>query len=178
MRTFQRISRLIRPAVALPVLAGLALAGLLVLALGCGEERQPPASTASAMSPRLPDVPVPAGFKFKPDKSGDRISGGLRVVEHLYEGDEPLRRVSEFYRTMMPPIGWTQKEETLNAGRQRFQFEKGNEVCYVSVYDDWGTKVLIQVFPKGTRPFEPAPAGGGPAAVPAPPAAPAPGATR
>lgn len=165
MRTFQRISRLIRPAIGFPLLAALALAGMLVLALGCGQDREPTASTASSGMPRLADVPVPADFKFKADRSGEKIRGGFRVVEHLYEGGEPVRRVAEFYRQMMPPLGWVLKEQTFNAGTQRFAFEKGNDNCFVSIYDDWGTKLLIQVYPKGARalPEPPAtPGAGGP----------------
>jgi len=156
MRTFQRISRLIRPAIGLPVLAALAILGLMVLALGCGEKREVAATSAPAVNPRLQDVPVPAGFKFKADLSRDRAVAGFRFVEHLYEGNAPIRHVSDFYRSYMPRMGWTPVEERFVAGKQRLRYEKGNDTCHVSVYDDWGTKVLIQVLPRGARPTEPA----------------------
>jgi len=145
MRTFQRFSRFIRPTVATAVLAVLAIGGLMVLALGCGPGKELPAAAAPAVNPRLPDVPVPFGFKFIEDKSKDRMAGGTREVEHRYEGDAPVRQVSEFYRLHMQSFGWTLKEETFAGGRQRFTFQKGAETCYISIWDDWGTKVLINV---------------------------------
>ena len=152
MRTFQRISRLIRPAIGLPVLAALAILGLMVMAMGCGEKREVAATTAPAVNPRLKDVPVPAGFKFKTDQSSDRAVGGFRFVRHLYEGGATVRQVSEFYRRNMPVLGWRSLEASLVSGRQRLLFDKGNDTCHISVWDDWGTKVLIQVLPRSTRP--------------------------
>ncbi|HUU93888.1 MAG TPA: hypothetical protein VM238_22065 [Phycisphaerae bacterium] len=163
MRTFQRISRLIRPAIGLPVLAALAIVGLLVMALGCGEKREAAATTAPAVNPRLQDVPVPAGFKFNTDQSSDRAVGGFRFVRHLYEGGATVRQVSEFYRRNMPPLGWQMLEENFVSGRRRLLYDKGNDTCHISVWDDWGTKVLIQVLPRGarhTRPAAPAPSAG------------------
>ena len=156
MRTFQRVSRYLRPAVGLPILAGLALAGLLVLVLGCGPQKEPAAASAPSLNPRLADVPVPAGFKFKANQSSDRTTGEIRIVRHQYEGDATLRQVAEFYKREMPGLGWTLKEENLTGGRQRLLFEKSNETCHISVWDDWGTKLFIQVYPKGARTAEPA----------------------
>ena len=153
MRTFQRISRLIRPSIGLPVLAALAVVGMLVLALGCGPDRgEGAATTAPAVSPRLADIPVPAGFKFNANESSDRVASGFRFVRHLYEGGANVRQVSEFYRRGMPQLGWIKVEESLVGGRQRLMFEKNTETCHISIWDDWGTKVLIQVMPLGGRP--------------------------
>lgn len=154
MRTFQRVSRLIRPAVGLPVLSALAILGLLVMALGCGENRELAATSAPSVNPRLPDVPVPAGFKFKPDESNDRVADGFRFVLHYYEGDAPVRHVSDFYRRSMPVLGWKLVEEKFVNGRQRFMFTKGNDACHISIRDDWGTKVMINVLPTGGRATE------------------------
>ncbi|MBM4019520.1 MAG: hypothetical protein FJ288_14580 [Planctomycetes bacterium] len=156
MQAFQRIARIIRPAIALPVLAALGLAGLMVLSLGCGPNKDMAAATAPAINPRLPDVPVPFGFKFNTGDSYDRVSGEYRSVKHLYEGSAPLRQVTEFYRQQMPAFGWTLREENFGNGTQRFVFSKGADVCYVSIWDSWGMKVLIQVMPVGVRPTEPA----------------------
>jgi len=154
MRTFQRIARLIRPAIGLPVLSALALIGLLVVVLGCGQSREPAAASAPALAPRISDVPVPATFKFDVNESMDRQTGDLRFVRHLYRGMAPMRQVAEFYRREMAGAGWKKVEESFSRGRRRFQFEKADEACYISVWDDWGTKLLIQVFPKGGRPPE------------------------
>ncbi len=156
MRTFQRIARLIQPAIGLPVLAALALAGLVVLALGCsGEGERGAAASAPALAPRVADVPVPAGFKFNEQESLDRLANGLRFIRHLYEDGAKVRQVAEFYRRVMAPAGWTLVEESFVSGMQRFHFEKGRESCHISIWDDWGTKLLIQVFPAGGKPLEP-----------------------
>jgi hypothetical protein len=152
MRTFQRIARLIRPAIGLPILAGLAFLGLMVMALGCNEERGRAATAAPAVNPRLPDVPVPADFTFNADRSKERRARGFRFVEHHYKGDASVRQVTEFYRDIMPRVGWKRVEESLVSGRQRMLFEKGNDSCHVSIWDDWGTRLLIQVMPSGGRP--------------------------
>ena len=149
MRTFQRISRLIRPQIGLPVLAALAILGLVVMALGCGEKREAAATTAPAVNPRLADVPVPAGFKFEADRSRSRIVGQFRFIEHRYEGRATVRQVAEFYRRGMPVLGWRTLEENFVSGRQRLLFDKGNDTCHISIWDDWGTKVLIHVLPRG-----------------------------
>ncbi len=168
MRTFQRIARLIGPAVGLPLLAGLGLAGLVLMALGCGEEAARPAAAAPAVNPRLPDVPVPAGFKFQADQSTERRVRGFRFVRHYYKGKASVREVTQFYRDIMPRAGWRSVEESLVSGRRRLLFEKGNETCHISIWDDWGTRLLIQVLPSGGRPSA-NPAGAPPAgAVPMP----------
>jgi len=76
----------------------------------------------------------------------------------------PLRQVSEFYRHQMPVFGWTQKEENFSNGTQRFTFEKGGDTCYVSIWENWGTKVLIKVLPSAGKHVE---TGARPAARPA-----------
>ncbi|MGB2967745.1 MAG: hypothetical protein WBD18_01000, partial [Phycisphaerae bacterium] len=105
--------------------------------------------------PPVADLPVPAGFKFNEQDSLDRLASGLRFIRHLYEGSAKVRQVAEFYRRQMPTAGWTLVEESFSSGRQRFQFEKGRESCHISIWDDWGTKLLIQVFPAGGKPLEP-----------------------
>jgi len=154
MRTFQRISRFIRPAVGLPVLAGLALVGLVVLALGCGEERGAPAAAAPSVNPRLPDIPVPAGFEFQGDDSFDRTVAGRRQVLHRYKGGASVRQVAEFYRRTMATYGWTPAEERFVEGMQRLVYNKGNEACHVSIWDEWGIRIQIYVLPSGFRSAE------------------------
>ncbi len=148
MRTFQRIARLIRPAVALPTLAALALAGMVVLGLGCGgpERRENP-------PPHLMrDVPVPAGFQFVPKESTDRSTAGVRLISHLYKGQAPVRETADFYARAMPARGWTLRDRTFNRGKERLVFEKGRETAYVTLWDDWGAKLMVQVYPQGMGP--------------------------
>ena len=154
MRTFQRVARLIRPAFALPILAGLGLLGLLVLSHGCGPAKTFPMDT-TFVNPGLPDVPVPTGSKFNTNESYQRLAGGARSVRHYYEVDWSLRDVSAFYRKHVPEFGWAMKEDSLSDGTQRFMFSKGNDICYVSIWDSWGVKLLIQVMPMGVRSTEP-----------------------
>jgi hypothetical protein len=53
----------------------------------------------------------------------------------------------------MKLAGWMPLEETLVQGRRRFIFEKAGETCHVSIWEHWGTKLLVQVFPTGARPL-------------------------
>ena len=154
MRTFQRVARLIRPAIALPILAGLGLVGLLILSQGCGPTKTFPMDT-TFVNPALPDVPVPTGTKFNTNESYQHLTAGARSVRHYYDVDWPLREASAFYRKHMPEFGWAMKEDNLSNGTQRFVFSKGNDICYVSIWDSWGVKLLIQVMPMGLRPTEP-----------------------
>jgi hypothetical protein len=152
MRTFQRIGRWVRPWAVLPLLSALGLAGFVMLAHGCGPDNRMP---EVSVNPRLPDVPVPFGFKFEVDRSTDRVIGTARTAEHLYSGDTSVAQTTQFYRLHMSTYGWTLKDQSLSAGRQRFMYEKGPDTCYVSVWDDWGTKLLINVMQKGAGPVEP-----------------------
>jgi len=164
MRTFQRVARLIRPAIGLPVLAALAIFGIMWMALGCNEEKGRAAAAAPAVNPRLPDVPVPAGFTFQPKDSTERRARGFRFVRHYYKGGATIRQVAEFYRDVMPRVGWRTVEENLVSGKQRMVFEKGNDTCHISLWEDWGTRLLIQVLPSGGRPAADTP--GAPEPVP------------
>jgi len=162
MRTFQRVSRVLRPAVGLPVLAGLALVGLVVMSLGCdGNKREEP------IPPKFADIPIPAGFKIIADRSNDRVVGGDRRISHVYGGDAKRGPVVEYYRRQMPGLGWVLVQESLVSSRQRFMFNKGNETCHIMVYDDWGTKIQVEVWPAGVRTAEPQPATTGAAPGPA-----------
>jgi hypothetical protein len=69
--------------------------------------------------------------------------------------DWPLRDVSAFYRKHMPEFGWTMKEDNLSSGTQRFMFSKASDVCYISIWDNWGIKLLIQIMPMGVKSPEP-----------------------
>jgi hypothetical protein len=127
-----------------------------VVAMGCGGPH-----TTPGPDPRwiLQDIPAPAGFKYVVDQSNERkLADGRRVIRHMYEVKGGVQENADFYRNEMPHNGWVLAEETLQGGRQRFLFDKGNESCHISIYDDWGTKVLIQILPKGTRPTDVKPA--------------------
>jgi len=155
MRTFQRVARLIRPAIALPILAGLGLVGLLILSQGCGNPKTLPLNEVY-VNPSVPDLPIPTGTKFSTNGSYQYLTGGVRNVRHYYETEWSIREIAAFYRAHMPEYGWAMKEDNLSSGTQRFVFSKGGETCYVSIWDSWGVKLLLQVLPTGVRPSEPA----------------------
>jgi hypothetical protein len=143
-----------RPAIVLPVLAVLGLAGLMALSQGCGPQKTFPMDT-TFVNPGVPDVPVPTGTKFITNDSYQRLTEGYRSVRHFYEVDWPLRDVAAFYRKHMPEFGWTLKEDNLINGTQRFMFLKGSDICHISIWDSWGVKLLIQVMPMGVKAPEP-----------------------
>ena len=98
---------------------------------------------------------MPFGFHFDVNQSSRPRRRHDPAAEHLYSGDASLAQVAAFYRLHMGSYGWTLKEENLSGGRQRFTYEKGPDNCYISIWDDWGTKLLVKVMAKGTGPVEP-----------------------
>jgi hypothetical protein len=136
-------------------LVPVAVAAVAALAAGCdwGNKRDdnPPPVVS-----RIADVPVPYGFKLDAKASSDEAAGAVRRVSHLYKGglgSLNLAETTDWYRQSMPAHGWQPAREEFKNATQRFVYDKGDETCYVSIWDDWGTKVLIQVFPKGSQPL-------------------------
>ena len=132
-----------------------AVAVLAFLAAGCEwfgkRDDVPPPDTS-----RIADVPVPYKFKLDIKQSTDETAGNVRKVSHLYKGglgSLNVHETTDWYRQAMPTRGWQPVREGLQDATERLVYEKGDETCYVSIWDDWGTKVLIQILPKGTEPL-------------------------
>jgi hypothetical protein len=89
----------------------------------------------AAPNPPIADVPVPAGFSLVKEKSTSKVTApaNLRIVDHLYSGNEDYLPVIRFYRDQLPPLGWQLVDQTQNGPETTLHFTKGNEDCRVTV---------------------------------------------
>lgn len=79
------------------------------------------------------DVPLPRGFTLVERSSDDWSSGTLRYVRHRYRGGSSPAAVRGFYARQMPLIRWTPVLDSFSKGRRMLQFERGPEVCIVTI---------------------------------------------
>ena len=65
--------------------------------------------TPSAKNYQASDVPVPANFDYRPDKSWAYVTGSVRTTSIKYIGSARTEDLLEFYRKQMPQSGWMEK---------------------------------------------------------------------
>ncbi len=146
---------------------GLLLAALACAAVGCtpssssnnsgGSSAAPSASPdlPALANPTVPDVPVPAGFKWDQSKSQNSATPGVRVISHIYKGSSEKFAVARFYRKQMPISGWALRADTFDQGIVTLGFEKEAESCRVILSDSGifgGTEILVRLYPNGGGP--------------------------
>jgi hypothetical protein len=101
------------------------------------------------------DIPVPSGFEMDEASSEDRSAvGGGRYVRHVYLGKADNQLVRAFFREQMPVERWNLMSDEMRQGQYVMQFEKGSEVCEVTISvvgKGWlsKTKLRIEVSPRG-----------------------------
>jgi hypothetical protein len=127
-----------------------ALAGFLVAGCGITQEKTP-VTGSNALTPvaaKLPDIPVPYGFKLLTKNSYSFESGAIRVAVLRYKGSSQIESVVRFYKEQMPLSGWTllniiQYENSL------LNFERDEETCIVDVSPRLtGVLVTVSLGPK------------------------------
>lgn len=91
------------------------------------------------------DIPLPAGFVLVERASEDWSSGATRYVRHRYRGRRSPADVRGFYGRQMPLIRWTPVVDRLLEGRRTLHFERGQELCIVTITSRSGlfTKATI-----------------------------------
>ena len=85
---------------------------------------QPQPTLVPRTEPFMPDVPVPAAFKFDPTPSTD-FSGADpkdKVNNYFYKGRAPHNTIVEFYRQQMPVDGWRLQQEVGAGGQKKLFF--------------------------------------------------------
>lgn len=138
-------------AVCLSAFLSIGLAGCI---RGSAKSTQP--SGASLLEPQVTlkfnDIPVPVGFKLKPEASYSFESAGVRVGLLKYEGKSSPDQVVSFYKEQMPMFNWN----LLNAieyGQRLLNFERETESCIVSLIPRGkGSTLTISVGPKSQLP--------------------------
>jgi hypothetical protein len=146
---------------------GLWLAALSLAAVGCTPSSSANNSGGSnaggsvspdlpaLASPMVPDVPVPAGFKWDQGKSQNSATPGVRVISHIYKGSAEKFAVASFYRKQMPVSGWVLRADNFDQKIVTLEFEKEAESCRVILSDSGlfgGTEVLVRLYPNGGGP--------------------------
>lgn len=113
-------------------------AAVVLLAVGCAGPRAIDRNGALSPSARPfePDIPVPAGFRLADRSSEDWSSGVTRYLRHLYRGRADKYVVRRFFREQMPLVRWTAISDSNVHGRVTMRFERGNEVCTVTIESD------------------------------------------
>ncbi len=98
------------------------------------------------------DIPVPEGFDLDEPASEDRSGGGTRLIRYVFYGKADGQMVRTFYREQMPVEKWNQTGDEMRSGQYVMQFEKGSEVCEVTISGAGRglmtkTKLRIEVLP-------------------------------
>lgn len=87
----------------------------------------------ASMDPVERDVPLPRGFKLVEQSSDDWSSGAVRYLRHRYRGGSSPAAVRGFYTRQMPLTRWTPVLDSFSKGRRMMQFERGPEICIVTI---------------------------------------------
>jgi len=102
---------------------------------------------------RLPDIPVPKGFRFlkKDSFTYERPAPKpLHFARHRYKGRPQVEKVVRFFRDEMPLSGWALKSDTENFGIRILEFTKARRACKVSITrQGWYTLIVVLVITEG-----------------------------
>lgn len=89
--------------------------------------------TPSVKNYQAPDVPVPANFDYRPDKSWAYITGSVRTTSIKYIGSARTEDLLEFYRKQMPQSGWMEKMTLGVDSKKAVGFQKNYEQCRIII---------------------------------------------
>ena len=89
--------------------------------------------TPSVKNYQAPDVPVPANFDYRADKSWAYVTGSVRTVSIKYIGSARTEDLLEFYRKQMPQSGWMEKMTLGVDSKKAVGFQKNYEQCRIII---------------------------------------------
>ncbi len=122
---------------------------LWILGMGCGPRAAEPTRLMARQRAPISDLPVPMGFRILEDESEDAYTGRRRLyVRHVYEGSGEPFAVRNFYRDRMPQYQWQLVNSVHVAGTHSMVFEKGQELCTVTVSrykSGWRSGIRVQI---------------------------------
>lgn len=99
---------------------------------------------------RIRDLPVPAGFTYKADRSVILEYGPTLAATLLYEGSSPIGDVISFYRREMEKFEWTTKA-VFEREEVKMIFTKEGRYCAVTLRGSSGlgrrTSITIDYVP-------------------------------
>jgi len=135
-----------------------AVLGLATVLAGCQQPNapeEPPPRLVPTMNPTIPDVPVPASFRFLERESRDLSSGGSRWITHYYEGSASPAAVVAFYEEQMPLSRWKLINRQTERGVRTLRFEKPHEGCEIRITPKGKVQrkveVFVTIYPRGEQ---------------------------
>lgn len=139
------------------IIGTILLSGLLVMGISScrilsKKPSQPGASkaikglieTPVAKNYQAPDVPVPANFEYRADKSWAYVTGSVRTTSIKYLGSARTEDLLEFYRKQMPQSGWMEKMTLGVDSKKAVGFQKNYEQCRI-IIDQKGSETHLTV---------------------------------
>jgi len=92
---------------------------------------------------KFADIPVPAGFVFRPQDSYAFESSGVRVGLLKYKGKAKIEQVATFYKDQMPIYNWNLLN-IVEYGDRLLNFDRDSESCIINLLPR-GRNVLITI---------------------------------
>lgn len=135
----------------------LVLAALLLPVLGCGYVKTPVVAFSddgqylprdvgdglvAAPDSKIPDVPMPIGFKADRNKSHWTWNGRARTVYHVYQGHAKQGDAVEFYQRTLPDYGWSLVDIQSVADSAVVRYTKGPEQLAITTSQGWGVSTI------------------------------------
>lgn len=100
---------------------------------------------------RFSDIPVPSGFKIKPEESYTFQTDTFRDGLLKYTGSANPQVVVNFYKEQMPQYNW-QLVNLIEYGRSLLNFEKQDQSCTIIVEGGvTRTAITIHLSPKSKK---------------------------
>lgn len=120
-------------------------------ATGIGAEVNYLAQIQTAPDLRIRDLPIPAGFLYKPDKSMIIEYGNVQAGIIIYEGTAEAGELVGYYRREMTKYDWT-LVSMIERDDVRMMFNKTGRICEVTLRASSGlsrrTTISVYYAPK------------------------------
>ena len=100
---------------------------------GRPQEAEPLMDLVAQARPPIADLPIPIGFSLEESKSRSFEAGGLRYIDHVYQGRSDKFAVKRFFERHMPISRWTLVTDMFIRGDITMDFEKESERCRILV---------------------------------------------
>jgi hypothetical protein len=99
----------------------------------------------------LADLPIAPGLAERPDEAlvFDKPDG--RIVEVVAFGAAPMAEVEEFYKQVLPALGWVLSRENRDDRGAELSFEREGETLRLAIgrtENDDATRLVVEVSPE------------------------------
>jgi len=134
-----------------PVLVAFCLVAVFPAGAIAGEGAGEVADGATGYFEALADLPIAPGLAERPDEAMvfDKPDG--RIVEVVATGVTPMAAVEEFYKQVLPALGWALSSETRVERGAELTFEREGENLRLAIgrtENDDATRLVVEVSPE------------------------------